>query len=162
MSQHIIVWFRQDLRLNDNPALESALNSNAAVIPVYINDNQCGRQPGSMGAWWRDVSLAKLDKALSARGSRLIYRDGKAENVLPALVEEVGASAVLWNRQYEAEIVARDTNIKTSMKDKGLEAESFNASLLFEPWEVTAKSTGEPFKVFTPFWRACRVLGIKR
>jgi deoxyribodipyrimidine photo-lyase len=162
VSQHIIVWFRQDLRLNDNPALESALNSNAAVIPVYINDNQCGRQAGSMGTWWRDVSLAKLDKALSARGSRLIYRDGKAEKVLPALVEEVGASAVFWNRQYEAEIIARDTNIKTSLKDKGLEAESFNASLLFEPWEVTAKSTGEPFKVFTPFWRACRVLGIKR
>ena len=162
MSQHIIVWFRQDLRLNDNPALESALNSKAAVIPVYINDENCGRQAGAMSLWWRDASLAKLDQALKARGSKLIYRDGKAENVLPALAEEVGASAVLWNRQYEADIIARDTNIKTTLKDKGLEAESFNASLLFEPWEVTSKSTGGPFKVFTPFWRACRALGIKR
>ena len=72
MSQHIIVWFRQDLRLNDNPALESALNSNAAVIPVYINDTSSGRPAGAMGLWWRDASLAKLDAALRARGSRLI------------------------------------------------------------------------------------------
>ena len=162
MSQHIIVWFRQDLRLNDNQALESALNSKAAVIPVYINDNKCGRQAGAMGVWWRDASLAKLDQALRARGSRLIYRDGKAEDVLPALAAEVNASAVMWNRQYEADIIARDTDIKDRLKDKGLEAESFDGSLLFEPWEVTSKSTGGPFKVFTPFWRACRVLGIKR
>jgi deoxyribodipyrimidine photo-lyase len=94
VSQHIIVWFRQDLRLNDNPALESALNSKAAVIPVYINDIKCGRQAGAMGVWWRDASLAKLDQALRARGSRLIYRDGKAEDVLPALAAEVNASAV--------------------------------------------------------------------
>jgi len=162
VSQHIIVWFRQDLRLNDNPALESALNSKAAVIPVYINDKNCGRQAGAMGLWWRDASLAKLDQALKARGSKLIYRDGKAQDVLPALATEVGASAVVWNRQYEADIIARDTDIKSRLKDMGLEAESFNASLLFEPWEVTSKSTGGPFKVFTPFWRACRALGIKR
>ena len=162
MSQHIIVWFRQDLRLNDNPALESALNSNAAVIPVYINDTSSGRPAGAMGLWWRDASLAKLDAALRARGSRLIYRDGKAADILPALAKETGASAVLWNRQYEADIIARDTDIKTTLKNNGLDAESFNGSLLFEPWEVTSKSTGGPFKVFTPFWRACRALGLKR
>jgi deoxyribodipyrimidine photo-lyase len=162
VSQHIIVWFRQDLRLNDNPALESALNSNAAVIPVYINDTSSGRPAGAMGLWWRDASLAKLDAALRARGSRLIYRDGKAADILPALAKETGASAVLWNRQYEADIIARDTDIKTTLKNNGLDAESFNGSLLFEPWEVTSKSTGGPFKVFTPFWRACRALGLKR
>lgn len=162
MSQHIIVWFRQDLRLHDNPALESALNSNAAVIPVYINDTSSGRPAGAMGLWWRDASLAKLDAALRARGSRLIYRDGKAADILPALAKETGASAVLWNRQYEADIIARDTDIKTTLKNNGLDAESFNGSLLFEPWEVTSKSTGGPFKVFTPFWRACRALGLKR
>ena len=162
MSQHIIVWFRQDLRLHDNPALESALNSNAAVIPVYINDTSSGRPAGAMGLWWRDASLTKLDAALRARGSRLIYRDGKAADILPALAKETGASAVLWNRQYEADIIARDTDIKTTLKNNGLDAESFNGSLLFEPWEVTSKSTGGPFKVFTPFWRACRALGLKR
>ena len=162
MSQHIIVWFRQDLRLNDNPALESAVSSNKAVIPVYINDDNCGRPAGTMARWWRDASLAKLEQDLRARGSRLIYRDGKAETILPKLAEETGAAAVLWNRQYEADIVARDTALKATLKDKGLKAESFNGSLLFEPWEVTSKSTGGPFKVFTPFWRACRALGLKR
>ena len=67
MSQHIIVWFRQDLRLNDNSALQSALNGNSAVIPVFIEDETCGRQAGSMSRWWRDNSLEKLNNALSKR-----------------------------------------------------------------------------------------------
>ena len=162
MSQHIIVWFRQDLRLNDNPALQSALNGNSAVIPVFIEDETCGRQAGSMSRWWRDNSLAKLNNALIKRGSRLIYRKGKAADVLAALASEVDATSVHWNRQYEANIVARDTAIKSTLKEDGIEAESFNGSLLFEPWEVTSKSTGGPFKVFTPFWRACCALGLKR
>ena len=162
MSQHIIVWFRQDLRLNDNPALQSALNSSSAVIPVFIDDETCGRQAGSMSRWWRDNSLAKLNNALNKRGSRLIYRKGKAADVLPALALEVGATSVYWNRQYEANIVARDTAIKSKLKEDGIKVESFNGSLLFEPWEVTSKSTGGPFRVFTPFWRACCSLGLKR
>jgi deoxyribodipyrimidine photo-lyase len=162
VSQHIIVWFRQDLRLNDNPALQSALNGKNAVTPVFIDDNDCGRQPGIMGRWWRDKSLAQLNDALKSRGSRLIFRKGRAQDVLPTLAKQVGATAVYWNRQYEADIVARDTAIKSKLKDSGIEAESFNGSLLFEPWEVTSKSTGGPFKVFTPFWRACCALGLKR
>ena len=162
MSQHIIVWFRQDLRLNDNPALQSALKGSRAVIPVFIDDEACGRQAGSMSRWWRDNSLAKLNNALSKRGSRLIYRKGAAADVLLALASEVGAKSVYWNRQYEANIVARDTAIKGKLKEASIEAESFNGSLLFEPWEVTSKSTGGPFKVFTPFWRACCALGLKR
>ena len=162
MSQHIIVWFRQDLRLNDNPALQSALNGKNAVIPVFIDDNDCGRQPGIMGRWWRDKSLAQLNDALKSRGSRLIFRKGRAQDVLPTLAKQVGATAVYWNRQYEADIVARDTAIKRTLKEGGIDAESFNGSLLFEPWEVTSKSTGGPFKVFTPFWSACCALGLKR
>ncbi|CAI8216204.1 MAG: Deoxyribodipyrimidine photo-lyase [Alphaproteobacteria bacterium] len=162
MSQNIIVWFRQDLRLNDNPALQCALGGNNAVIPVFIDDENCGRQAGTMGLWWRNKSLAKLDASLKKRGNRLIYRKGRAADVLSALAKEVNARAVYWNRQYEADIVARDTAIKSELKDGGIDAESFNGSLLFEPWEVTSKSTGGPFKVFTPFWRACCALGLKR
>ena len=162
MSQHIIVWFRQDLRLNDNPALQSALNGKNAVTPVFIDDNDCGRQPGIMGRWWRDKSLAQLNDALKSRGSRLVFRKGRAQEVLPTLAKQVGATAVYWNRQYEADIVARDTAIKSTLKEGGIDAESFNGSLLFEPWEVTSKSTGRPFKVFTPFWSACCALGLKR
>ncbi len=115
-----------------------------------------------MSRWWRDNSLAKLNNALSKRGSRLIYRKGRAADVLATLAKQVGATSVHWNRQYEANIAARDTAIKSTLKEDGIEAESFNGSLLFEPWEVTSKSTGGPFKVFTPFWRACCALGLKR
>jgi len=162
VSQNIIVWFRQDLRLNDNPALQCALDGNNTVIPVFIDDENCGRQAGTMGLWWRNKSLAKLDASLKKRGNRLIYRKGRAADVLTGLAKEVNAHAVYWNRQYEADIVARDTAIKSKLKDGGIDAESFNGSLLFEPWEVTSKSTGGPFKVFTPFWRACCALGLKR
>ncbi len=162
MSQNIIVWFRQDLRLNDNPALESALSGDNTITAIFIDDENCGRQAGTMARWWRDRSLAALDASLQKRGNRLIYRRGKATEVLRKLAEEVQASTVYWNRQYEADIVARDTDIKAELKAAGYEAESFNGSLLFEPWEVTSKSTGGPFKVFTPFWRACRALGLER
>lgn len=162
MSQPIIIWFRQDLRLSDNPALESALSADCPIIPIFIDDIACGRQAGTMGRWWRDQSLSKLNDALKQRGNHLIYRSGKAEKILLALAAETNAAAVYWNRQYEADIVARDTDIKATLKNAGREAESFNGSLLFEPWEVTSKSTGGPFKVFTPFWRACRALGLAR
>ena len=160
MSQHIIVWFRQDLRLDDNPALEAAIATRKAIIPVFIDDDKGQRPAGLMARWWRDRSLTKLDAELQNRGSRLIYKTGDSAEQLNALMAESNADTVFWNRQYEAAAVARDTHIKQHLKDRGLAAESFNAHLLFEPWEITSKSTGGPFKVFTPFWRACRAAGL--
>ena len=161
----ILVWLRQDLRLDDNPALEAAVQLKAPIIAVFIDDEATdtlsgARAAGAMSMWWRDQSLAKLDADLRARGSQLIYRSGPPAKILDALLEETSACGVYWNRQYEASDVARDTAIKEALKQRGLLAESFNAHLLFEPWEITAKSTGGPFKVFTPFWRACRARGL--
>ena len=160
MSQPIIVWFRQDLRLNDNPALESAVLAQAPIIPVFIDDTKGQRPAGAMSRWWRDVSLAKLDTDLKARGTALVYRQGDTQAELDAIIAESGAATVYWNRQYEADSVARDTRIKQTLKERGLTAESTNGHMLYEPWEITSKSTGGPFKVFTPFWRACRAAGL--
>ena len=160
MSQNIIVWFRQDLRLDDNPALEAAIAAKHPIIPLFIDDRNGQRAPGTMARWWRDQSLARLDADLQARGSRLIYRTGDSKSVLDALIAETGADIIYWNRQYEAASVARDTSIKQDLKARGLTVESFNSHMLFEPWEITSKSTGGPFKVFTPFWRACRAAGL--
>jgi|LNFM01.2.fsa_nt_gb deoxyribodipyrimidine photo-lyase len=156
----VIVWFRQDLRLADNPALDAALRSGAPVIPVYIHDEQAPAEWRMGGAtlWWLHDSLAALADDLAKRGSRLILRHGPAGPVFDKLIAETGAGTVLWNRLYEPWAIARDTAIKGQIAARGLTAESFNAALLFEPWTVKTGSGG-PYKVFTPFWKACLAKG---
>ncbi len=161
MSAPVIVWFRQDLRLSDNPALAAAAASGGPVVPVYILDEK-GAGPWPMGGatrWWLERSLAALDAALAAKGSRLILRRGDAADILPALVAETGATSVLWNRRYEPAAVAQDTALKAALTARGIDARSFNAALLVEPWQAKTQS-GTPFKVFTPFWRACLAQGL--
>ena len=152
----VLLWFRQDLRLSDNPALAAALKRGSAVIPVYIwaPDEEGDWPPGAASRWWLAQSLKSLDSDLQARGSRLIVSRGPTEEALNRLASESGAAAVFWNRRYEPAAVARDTRVKSSLRDKGLLAESFNGSLLFEPWTIQNQS-GTPFRVFTPFWRTC-------
>ena len=145
-----LVWFRQDLRLSDNPAL-SAAAACGDVLPVYILDdvNAGNDAMGAASRWWLHHSLTALKEAL---GGTLHVAAGDALALLPALARETGASAVFWNRSYEAWRIARDTALKSALSDVGIEAESHNGALLWEPWEVK-KGDGTPFKVFTPFYR---------
>lgn len=152
----VIVWFRQDLRVSDNPALAAAAQSGRPVIPVYILDDETPGDwaPGGASCWWLHHSLATLADALNQRGLRLILRNGRADRVLQALIDDVGPSAVFWSRCYEPWAIERDTAIKSHLKDSAIDCRSFNASLLFEPWTIRTKA-GDPYKVFSPFWRAC-------
>ena len=152
----VIVWFRQDLRLTDNPALAAALSKGRAVIPLYVLDETPGvRAPGGASLWWLDKSLAALDASLKAAGSRLILRQGNALTVLEDLRRETGADMVMWNRLYDAGAIARDKGIKAALNDEGVEATSHNGGLLNEPWEIRTGQDG-PYRVFTPYWRAAR------
>ncbi|MEX2200217.1 MAG: deoxyribodipyrimidine photo-lyase [Dongiaceae bacterium] len=153
----VIVWFRQDLRLADNPALVAAIATGEPVLPVYILAYQDGRVPGGASRWWLDRSLATLDIALQEHGARLILRTGDAADTLAAVLRETGAGAVFWNRCYEPAAIARDKRIKAMLQAAGIDAQSFNAALLHEPWTVKTQQ-GQPYKVFTPFWRAIRAL----
>lgn len=152
-----IVWFRNDLRLSDNPALTEAVRSGQTVIPVFVLDDEtAGLRPiGGASRWWLHYSLQSLDTSLRKLGSRLTLRRGPAERVLTELAAEYGAEAIFWNRVYDEGSRNRDARLKKSLNERGLRAESFKANLLFEPWEIKNQS-GTPFKVFTPFWRACR------
>ena len=151
-----LVWFRQDLRLSDNPALAAAVERGAPVIPVYIwaPEEEGAWPPGAASKWWLGRSLAALGAELQKRGSRLIVSLGPTEDALHRLAAETGAGAVFWNRRYEPAAVARDSQVKASLRGRGILAESFNGSLLFEPWNVSNQA-GQPFRVFTAFWRAC-------
>ena len=148
-----LVWLRRDLRLADNPALRHALDHHAEVVPVFIGDDTDDPwAPGAASKTWLARSLRALDAALAERASRLIVRTGPAATALPALVRETSASAVYWNRLYDPASRARDETLKTRLREQGLTVRSFNAHLLIEPWQVET-GTGNPYKVFTPFWR---------
>ena len=155
MAPPTIVWFRQDLRLVDNPALTAAIECGGPVIPVFIwSPNEEGDwKPGTAGRWWLHESLASLDKSLRAHNSRLIVRSGDSLKILKDLIVETNAGFVVWSRRYEPAIIGRDTKIKTALTEMGCKVESFNSTLLFEPWKLKTKS-GDPYKVFTPFWKA--------
>jgi deoxyribodipyrimidine photo-lyase len=165
MTQHApaLVWFREDLRLGDNPALDHASQSGAPLILLYALDTtgEGARAPGGAALWWLAQSLKTLSRAIEERGGRLILRAGDPREILPALVRETGARLVTWNRRYEAAAIAADTAIKAALKDDGVAVETFSANLLREPWTVRTQA-GEPFRVFTPFWRALTGLGEPR
>jgi deoxyribodipyrimidine photo-lyase len=152
-----IVWFRRDLRLDDNPALVAALRAGHAVLPVYIHapDEQAPWRPGAASDWWLHHALADLDAALAQRGSRLLLRTGGSAAQLQRLVAETGAGAVYWNRLYEPAIIARDTAVKQALRARGVRAESHNGALLVEPWQVQTRQ-GDPYRVFTPYWRTAQ------
>ena len=154
-SRPVIVWLRDDLRIADNPALAAAAQSGAPVVVVYVLDDESpGVRPlGGASRWWLHHSLAALGESIAAIGGRLVLRRGEAPAEIVALVAETDAQAVYWNRRYSA---ARDldADLKHTLRERGLTADSFQANLLFEPWTVTT-AEGNPYRVFTPFWRAC-------
>lgn len=154
-----LVWFRQDLRLDDNPALLAGLALGAAVVPVFIWDPEAEAEWALGGAsrCWLHGALHNLDAALRAKGSRLIVRRGDSLQTLLELIEEIGAHAVFWNRRSEPLLAARDRQADAVLSGRGVRVETFNSLLLFEPWTVETKS-GTPNKVFTPFHRARRAL----
>ena len=152
----VILWFRRDLRLADNPALHLATSSGRPVIPLYILDETEGvRFPGAAGLWWLDKSLAALEDALQQRGAALILRRGDAANIVQEVVKTSKAAAVYWNRLYDPKQVDRDKALKAALQDQGVEVKTCDASLLIEPWEIETK-TGGVYHVYTPFWRAAR------
>jgi deoxyribodipyrimidine photo-lyase len=151
-----IVWFRQDLRLADNPALLAAVRRGGSVLPVFIwSPEEEGRwAPGAASRWWLHQSLAQLDASLRRRGSRLIIRHGPARETIRELVSQSGATAVYWNRRYEPAAIERDRRIEAALSRDGLIAQSFAACVIFEPSAILTQH-GEPYRVFTAFWRAC-------
>ncbi len=154
MSRTALVWFRRDLRLTDNPALQAALDSGARIVPVYIHapEEEAPWAPGAASRWWLHQSLAALELSLQRHGSRLVIRRGPTLPALQALVAATGAEAVYWNRLYEPALRERDAQVKAALRADGLGAESFNSALLFEPWALQTQG-GQPYRVFSPFWR---------
>lgn len=149
-----IVWFRRDLRLHDQPALAAALRAGHHIVPLYVHapEEEAPWAPGAASCWWLHHSLAALAADLRKLGSDLLLRSGDSLVQLEQVAEAVGAEAVYWNRLYEPVVIERDQAIKRALRQRGLHVESHNGALLIEPWQVQT-GQGDPYKVFTPFWR---------
>ncbi len=156
MTDTAIVWFRRDLRLTDNPALAAACERAQRVLAVYVHaPHEDGEwAPGAASRWWLHHSLASLEAALRSRGGALVLRAGDSLATLLEVAQEARATQVYWNRLYDPLTVSRDTRIKSALREAGFDCESFNGSLIAEPWELRT-GHGDPYRVFTPFWRAC-------
>lgn len=148
-----LLWFRQDMRLADNPALHWA-TERGVVLPVYILDETDPWGPGSASRWALHHSLVGLTAELKQRGLPLILRRGDPARLIPQLAAAAQADAVCWNRCYEPHAIARDTALKLALRDRAMTVTTHNSALLFEPWTIRTK-IDTPFRVFTPFYRAC-------
>lgn len=153
-----LLWFRDDLRLSDNPALRAAIER-GPLICLYILDTSPDRRPlGGAARWWLSRSLTALSEAIAAKGGELLILRGDPAELLPRAARGTGAGYVAWNRRYDKAAIELDKSLKATLIESSIEVESFNANLLNEPWQVTTKADG-PFKVFTPYWRAVRERG---
>lgn len=162
MSQRpTIMLFRRDLRLADNPALFAAVARGAPILCLYVFDRSADDLPGAAGLWRLHHALASLSASLNAVGASLTLKSGRLGDVLPNIVAAIDAGAVYWNRRYTKGAIEEDGAVKAALASSGVEARSFNGSLLREPWEVTT-AAGGPFRVFTPFFKALTARGAAR
>ena len=146
-----IIWLRNDLRLSDNLAIDHVAKNNHQILFLYIQDKSLG----SASKWFLHQSLDAFKKDIYQKyQAKLIIKSGNEQDILENLVKKYQINSIFWNRIYEPKKIQRDIKIKKYFKNSGLEIESFNSSLLFEPFEIK-NLAGEFFKVFTPFWKKC-------
>ncbi len=152
-----LVWFRRDLRLADNAALDHALRNATRLIPVYIHapEDDGDWSPGSASRWWLHHSLARLSESLARRGAQLVIRRGPSLAALRRLVRETRAELLCFNRLYEPARLAADRTIEEALRSDGLRVHAGAGHLLCEPWTIRSQS-GTPYRVYTPYARALR------
>jgi len=151
-----LLWFRNDLRLADHPALQAAIASGSPVLPVFIwsPEEEAPWSPGGASRWWLHQSLRELQAALRRAGSTLVIRRGPTAAALQQLAEETGARDIFWSRRYEPAELARERHLVHSLRARGITAHVSPGNLLFEPGAI-CNGSGNPFQVFTPFYKAC-------
>jgi len=154
MTAPALVWFRDDLRISDHPALSAAARSGRPVLAVYVLDEETERPLGGASRWWLAGSLETLAAELGALGVPLLLRRGRADIAIAALARESGATALHWNRRYRQAAARLDDALAASLSREGIAVEAHEGDLLFEPAAIRA-GNGKPYRRFTPFWRAC-------
>ena len=156
----VIVWFRDDLRLSDHPALAAAANIGAPVIGLYVLDEASRdvRPLGGAARWWLAQSLRRLQASLKAAGGDLVLRRGAAAKIVPDVARTAKASAVVWNEIAQVPHLAIARTVEAEFAKTGIDSQSFAGDLLASPRDIRTKE-GRGLRVFTPFWRRLQALG---
>ncbi|WP_426663811.1 cryptochrome/photolyase family protein [Rhodanobacter aciditrophus] len=157
MHDTALVLFRRDLRLADQPALVAACAAHERVLPVYLHapHEEAPWGPGAASRWWLHRSLEALQQRLAAQGATLHVARGDSLPTLRALIAASGACAVYWSRRYEPAAIACDARLKAALRADGNAVHSVPGNLWCEPWQL-ATAEGQPYRVFTPYWRKLR------
>jgi deoxyribodipyrimidine photo-lyase len=165
LARPCIVWFRDDLRLSDHPALHAASKAGAPVIGLYVLDEQSdarrgpGARPlGGAARWWLAQSLRALQQSLTSTGSSLVLRQGPPAKVVAGLARETDAATVFWNEIAQAPQQATAGQVAAALAELGVRSQSFPGDLLAAPAAIRTKE-GRGLRVFTPFWRRVQALG---
>ena len=151
-----LLWFRRDLRLQDNPALVSAIKR-GVVVPLFIwNDCiESSNGIGEMSRVWLRHSLEQLSLSLGRIGARLIIRKGDYLRVLREMLLETGADEIYWNRILEPNAMAVGNQVREALENAGFACKVFDNQSLLKPW-LLLNQQGEPYRVFTPFWKKAK------
>jgi deoxyribodipyrimidine photo-lyase len=154
-----LYWIRRDFRLQDNAALNAAILSGTAVLPVFLWEQEVENATWGSGAasrWWLHRALQEAAAIWRERGGQLLIRPSQDPlTTLIELCQKSGASQVVWNRRYEADLRELDAHVKRGLREAGIGAESYQDALLVEPHTI-GTGDGKPYKVYTPFWKACQ------
>ncbi len=156
----VVLWFRQDLRLHDHPALAAAVASGRPLVLVYVLDDETpGRwRPGGASRWWLDGSLRSLTADLERLGARLVLRRGETAAALVAVVAETGATTVFAGVAIEPWARALSERVEAAMRRRTVAMQWYRTASLFEPDSLRTQGGG-PFAVYSPFARACFARG---
>lgn len=152
----VIVWFRRDLRLRDNPTLRWARAKRWPIVAVYIDAlDDDPWQHGAASRWWLHQSLGRLEQRLAGHGIRLHFFQGRVAEILEGVVRNTGVSTVAWNALGDPHLEQRDSDVERYLAERGVDVLSFDEDHLHAPASVLNQQA-RPYKVFTPFWKRLR------
>ena len=151
-----IIWYRRDLRTDDHAGLATACSRNQRVVPIYVqNEGEMGDWSlGAVSRWWLHHSLESLSSELVARGSFLYIQRGTPSEVLVNVARLVGATNIYFQRRTEPAARAVEIQVENACAQAGIETCASDNGLFFAPGTV-ATGQGNPYQVFTPFWKRC-------
>lgn len=151
----VLFWHRRDLRIRDNLGLAAARKRTPKVVGVFCLDSGIldGDDIAPARVTYMIGSLAELQESYKAAGSELLILKGKPAKAIPKLAEALEATAVYWNRDVEPYSRDRDTEVAEALKKKDIERSTQYWDQLLHAPDALKTGSGDPYKVYTPFWR---------